>query len=111
LTALSRRQSACEELPDTRQQIEFPDGAAFLNRQWVKVRRAAGLPEDLELYRARHDFGTYVPSRTGNLKAVMDEMGHADVKIAMNYLHPELEIVRDAINSRHTLRHTADTTN
>jgi len=50
-------------------------------------------------------------SRTGNLKAVMDAMGHADVKIAMNYQHPELEIVRDAINSRHTLRHTASTTN
>jgi integrase len=86
-------------------------GAAFMNRQWVKARRAAGLPEELVLYCARHDFGTYVLSRTGNLKAVMDAMGHADVKIAMNYQHPELEIVRDAINSRHTLRHTAQTTN
>jgi len=86
-------------------------GAAFVNRQWVKARRAAGLPEDLVLYCARHDFGTYVLSRTGNLKAVMDAMGHADVKIAMNYQHPELEIVRDAINARHTLRHTAETTN
>jgi integrase len=86
-------------------------GAAFVNRQWLKARRAAGLPEDLVLYCARHDFGTYVLSQTGNLKAVMDAMGHADVKIAMNYQHPELEIVRDAINSRHTLRHTAETTN
>ena len=33
-------------------------------------------------------------------------MGHSDVKIAMTYQHPELEIVRAAINSRHTLRHT-----
>jgi len=86
-------------------------GAAFMNRQWVKARRAAGLPEDLVLYCARHDFGTYVLSRTGNLKAVMDAMGHTDVKIAMNYQHPELDIVRDALNSRHTLRHTAATTN
>lgn len=86
-------------------------GAAFMNRQWVKARRAAGLPEELVLYCARHDFGTYVLSRTGNLKAVMDAMGHADVKIAMTYQHPELEIVRDALNSRHTLRHTAQTTN
>jgi integrase len=60
---------------------------------------------------ARHDFETYVLSRTGNLKAVMDAMGHADVKIAMTYQHPELEIVRAAINSRHTLRHAAVTTN
>ena len=48
-------------------------------------------------------------SRTGNLKAVMDAMRHADVKIAMNYQHPELEIVHDALNSQHTLRHTAET--
>jgi len=86
-------------------------GAAFMNRQWIKARRTAGLPEDLVLYCARHDFGTYVLSRTGNLKAVMDAMGHSDVKIAMTYQHPGLEIVRDAINSRHTLRHTGGTTN
>jgi integrase len=78
----------------------------LVNKQWVKARRAAGLPDDLVLYCARHDFGSYVLGRTGNLKAVMDAMGHADVKIAMTYQHPELEIVREAINSRHTLRHT-----
>jgi dipeptidyl aminopeptidase/acylaminoacyl peptidase len=31
--------------------------------------------------------------KTGNLKAVMDAMGHTDVKIAMTYQHPELDIV------------------
>ena len=46
---------------------------------------------------------------TGNLKAVMDAMGHTSVKVAMNYQHPELDIVRDAINSRHILRHTGET--
>jgi hypothetical protein len=40
--------------------------------------------------------------QTGNLKAVMDAMGHTSVRVAMNYQHPELEIVRAAINSRHT---------
>jgi hypothetical protein len=40
----------------------------------VKARNAAGLPEDLVLYCARHDFGTYVMRRTGNLEAVMDVM-------------------------------------
>lgn len=84
-------------------------GAAFVNRQWVKARKAAGLPKDLVLYCARHDFGTYVMRKTGNLKAVMDAMGHSDVKIAMHYQHPELDIVRAALNSRHTLRHTGET--
>jgi len=86
-------------------------GAAFVNRQWVKARKVAGLPKDLVLYCARHDFGTYVMRKTGNLKAVMDTMGHSDVKIAMTYQHPELDIVRDAINSRHTLRHTGENDN
>jgi hypothetical protein len=36
----------------------------------------------------------------------MDSMGHADVKTAMKYQHPELEIVRQALNARHILRYT-----
>lgn len=83
-------------------------GAAYVNRQWVKARRAAGLPENLVLYCARHDFGSYLLSKTGNLKAVMEAMGHADVKSAMNYQHPEMELVRAAMNARHILRHTAE---
>lgn len=38
-------------------------GAAWVNRQWVEARRAAKLPADLVLYCARHDFGSYVPSK------------------------------------------------
>jgi site-specific recombinase XerD len=46
----------------------------------------------------RHDFGTRVLKKTGNLKLVMETMGHVDVKTAMKYQHPELEIVRSALN-------------
>ncbi len=82
-----------------------------VNRQWGKARRAAGLPEALVLYCARHDFGSYVMRKTGNLKAVMDAMGHTSVSVAMNYQHPGVEIVREAINARHILRHTGQTDN
>jgi len=44
--------------------------------------------------------------RTGNLAAVMKTMGHRDVKTAMRYQHPELEIVRAALDCGAT----ADTT-
>jgi site-specific recombinase XerC len=67
------------------------------------------LTEDLVLYCARHDYGAFVLSKTGNLKAVINAMGQIDVKSAMVYQHPELEIVRDAINSRHIERHTVKT--
>jgi len=36
--------------------------------------------------------------RTGNLAAVMKTMGHKDVKTAMQYQHPELEIVCAALD-------------
>ena len=62
------------------------------------AREKAGLPEDLVLYCGRHDYGTRVLSNTGNLAAVMKTMGHRDVKTAMKYQHPELEIVRLALN-------------
>jgi integrase len=80
----------------------------LVNKQWVAARKRAGLPQELVLYCARHDFGTYVLQRTGNLKLVMDSMGHADVPTALKYQHPELELVREALNSRHILRHTAE---
>jgi integrase len=62
------------------------------------AREKAGLPEDLVLYCGRHDYGTRVLSNTGNLAAVMKTMGHRDVKTAMKYQHPELEVVRAALN-------------
>ena len=46
----------------------------------------------------RHDYGTRILKRTGNLAAVMRTMGHKDVKTAMQYQHPELEIVRAALD-------------
>jgi site-specific recombinase XerD len=66
-------------------------------RQWVRARQAAGLPRELVLYCARHDFGSFVLAKTGNLKAVMNAMGHGDVRSAMIYQHPEGEIIRNAL--------------
>ena len=42
--------------------------------------------------------GTRVLTKTGNLAAVMKTMGHKDVRAAMQYQHPELELVRAALN-------------
>ena len=62
------------------------------------ARTKAGLPEDLVLYCGRHDFGTRILTSTGNLAAVMKTMGHKDVRAAMHYQHPDLEVVRAALN-------------
>ena len=69
-----------------------------VGRQFREARAKAGLPEDLVLYCCRHDYGTRVLTKTGNLAAVMKTMGHKDVRAAMQYQHPELELVRAALN-------------
>lgn len=69
-----------------------------VGKQFREARTKAGLPENLVLYCGRHDYGTRVLQRTGNLAAVMKTMGHRDVKTAMQYQHPELEVVRAALN-------------
>jgi integrase/recombinase XerD len=51
-----------------------------IDRLFRKARQQAGLPKGLVLYCARHDYGTRVLMRTGNLAAVMRTMGHRDVK-------------------------------
>jgi site-specific recombinase XerC len=90
----------------------------LVNKQWVKARTKAGLPEGLVLYCARHDFGTYVLQKTGNIAAVMNTMGHSDMKTAMVYQHPEVNLVREAINARsraenldHVLGHRSERLN
>lgn len=67
-------------------------------RRFREARKKAGLPKALVLYCGRHDYGTRILKQTGNLAAVMKTMGHKDVKTAMQYQHPELEIVRAALN-------------
>jgi len=55
-----------------------------IDRLFRLARSKAGLPKDLVLYCARHDYGTRILMRTGNLAAVMKTMGHRDVKTAMH---------------------------
>ena len=69
-----------------------------IDRLFREARQRAALPKELVLYCARHDYGTRVLMRTGNLAAVMRTMGHRDVKTAMRYQHPELEAVRAALD-------------
>src|SRR6266699_880674 len=69
-----------------------------IDRLFRQARIKAGLPKELVLYCARHDYGTRVLTRTGNLAAVMKTMGHRDIKTAMHYQHPELEVVRAALD-------------
>ena len=86
-------------------------GEAMVNRQWVRAREAAGLPSALVLYCARHDYGSFVMSKTGNMKVVMDLLGHTDHRSALVYQHHGIDVARDLLNARHTSRHTVKNDN
>src|SRR2546425_2936863 len=47
-----------------------------MDRLFRQARTKAGLPKELVLYCARHDYGTRVLMRTGKFAAVMKTMGH-----------------------------------
>jgi site-specific recombinase XerC len=86
-------------------------GEGMVYRQWARARQAAGLPRELVLYCAHHDFGSFVLAKTGNLKAVMNAMDHGDVRSAMVLQHPEGEIILNALNARHLSRPTVPDAN
>lgn len=89
---------------DRRKGWVFPSKRArsgHLTTMALKFRQAremTGPPKNLVLYCGRHDFGTRVLKKTGNLKLVMQTMGQVHVKAALKYQHPELDIVRTALN-------------
>ena len=86
-------------------------GEAMVNRQWVRAREAAGLPNDLKLYCARHDYGSFMLRKTGNLRLVMDLMGQTDYRSALKYQHHGIEVAREVLKVRHNPRRTPETDN
>jgi len=64
-----------------------------VNKQFESARKAAGLPDDLVLYCARHGFGTEMYRATKNLFAVMNVMGHTAVSTTMKYQHQDIDEV------------------
>jgi hypothetical protein len=47
---------------------------------------------------AARSFGNEVPMRTGNVAAVVKTMTHRDLKPAMHYQHPVLDVVRTVLD-------------
>jgi integrase len=68
--------------------------------QWRWTRKALGLDPAVKLYCCRHTFATDALERTGNLAALMKELGHGDAQTTMKYQHPGLEEIRLAVDER-----------
>ena len=69
-------------------------------KEFTNTRTAAGLPEDLVLYSARHSFATDLLDRTGNLILVQKVLGHESPHTTQRYVHPELKGLAGVVNQR-----------
>jgi len=71
-----------------------------VQKQFVRAKKLAGLPDPVVLYCARHRFSTDAMEGTGNLMAVMNVMGHSRADVTRIYQHPDLAQIGMAINKR-----------
>lgn len=75
-----------------------------IEKPFREARKAAKLPRELVIYSARHSFATDLLDRTGNLKLVMDVLGHESVTTTQKYLHPAFKNIADVVNQRNIAR-------
>ncbi|MGB0122646.1 MAG: tyrosine-type recombinase/integrase [Silvibacterium sp.] len=80
-----------------------------IEKPFREARKAAKLPKELVIYSARHSFATDLLDRTGDIKLVMDVLGHASVTTTQKYLHPALKNIADVVNERNKVREAVAT--
>lgn len=71
-----------------------------IQKQFRKIARELGLPEELKIYSSRHTFGTRAMDETKNPYAVMQAMGHEDLDTTMGYLHNDVMQLKTVIDKR-----------
>jgi integrase len=55
-----------------------------LQRIWKRSIKLAGLPEELSIHCARHSMAVYLLKKTGNLRQVQKQLGHASPATTAN---------------------------
>jgi integrase len=73
-----------------------------VNREWVRVREAAGLPKDLTLHGSRHSIGTVSVLAGLSAPEVQKLLRHRNITTTAKYVH-----LAEAVQSRLQDRATA----
>ena len=74
----------------------YPLTASGFKTAWRRSRAKAGIKK-FRNHDLRHDFATRLYDETGDIFAVQNAMGHADVKTTMRYVHRRKSKVNAAI--------------
>jgi integrase len=70
-----------------------------LQRIWKAAVREAGLPEELSIHCARHTIAVHLLRKTGNLRQVQKQLGHASPTITANmYADVSFEDMQNGVN-------------
>ncbi len=70
-----------------------------LQQTWKAAIRQAGLPEELSIHSARHTLATHLLKKTGNLRQVQKQLGHASPATTANmYADIAFEDMQEGVN-------------
>ena len=70
-----------------------------LQQMWKAAVERAGLPDELSIHSARHTLATHLLKKTGNLRQVQKQLGHASPATTANmYADIAFEDMQDGVN-------------
>ena len=76
-----------------------PLSAQGLQRIWKRSIKLAGLPEELSIHSARHTIAVHLLKKTGNLRQVQKQLGHASPATTANmYADISFEDMQEGVN-------------
>lgn len=118
ITRVKRKKKAPETLPISKKLVEHlkeyiggcKNGSLFiggrgpltvqgLQQKWKQAVRLSGLPKGLSIHSARHTIAVQLLKKTGNLRRVQKQLGHASpVTTANMYADISFEDMQDDLN-------------
>jgi integrase len=73
--------------------------AQGLQRIWKRATKLAGLPKELSIHSARHSIAVHLLKKTGNLRQVQKQLGHASPATTANmYADISFENMQEGLN-------------
>ena len=78
-----------------------------LTTAWRKTATKAGVSPDVDLYCARHTYGTDIMNATKDPFLTMRLMGHTELGTTDRYQHPNMTHISELMNARNDLRHSS----